>query len=70
VPTSIICGTKDKITGVHHSRQLHESIAGSELLQCRDAGHMVVLESHREVNAELDDLLERAVERLAEEQVQ
>ncbi|GAA2119604.1 alpha/beta hydrolase [Nocardioides bigeumensis] len=70
VPTSIICGTKDKITGVHHSRKLHESIAGSELLQCRDAGHMVVLESHREVNAELDDLLERAVERLAQEQVQ
>ena len=67
VPTSVICGTRDKITGIGHSRKLHATISGSELLECRDAGHMVVLESHTEVNDELDDLIARVVERLADE---
>ena len=67
VPTSIICGTHDKITGIGHSRKLHAAISGSELLECHDAGHMVVLESHTEVNDELDDLIAHVVERLAGE---
>ena len=67
VPTSIICGTGDKITGIGHSRKLHAAINGSDLLECHDAGHMVVLESHAEVNAELDELIARVVGRLADE---
>jgi pimeloyl-ACP methyl ester carboxylesterase len=66
-PTSIICGTDDKITGLDHSRELHVRIAGSSLLECEGAGHMVILESHEEVNAELDDLISRA-QATAEEQ--
>ena len=57
VPTSIICGTDDKITSVGHSRKLHSRIPGSSLLECEGAGHMVLLERHKEVTAELDDLL-------------
>jgi pimeloyl-ACP methyl ester carboxylesterase len=60
VPTSIICGTDDRITKVSHSRKLHSRIPGSSLLECEGAGHMVILERHEDVNAELDDLISRA----------
>ncbi len=57
VPTAVICGTQDKITSVGHSRKLHSRIPGSSLLECEGAGHMVILEQHKLVTAELDDLL-------------
>jgi pimeloyl-ACP methyl ester carboxylesterase len=57
VPTSIICGTADKLTSIGHSRKLHAYIAGSNLLECDGAGHMVIMERHDDVNAELDHLL-------------
>ena len=63
VPTSIICGSDDKVTSVGHSRKLHSRIAGSSLLECEGAGHMVVLERHKEVTAELDDLISLALGR-------
>lgn len=59
VPTTVICGTADKVTSVSHSRRLHERIPGSRMLECEGAGHMVILERHEQVNAELDDLLAR-----------
>jgi pimeloyl-ACP methyl ester carboxylesterase len=64
VPTSIICGTADKLTSIGHSRKLHERIPGSRLLECDDAGHMVIMERHDRVNAELDQLVTAAVDRL------
>jgi pimeloyl-ACP methyl ester carboxylesterase len=60
VPVAIICGTSDKITPVEHSRRLHEEIAGSTLLECAGAGHLVIFERHDQVNAELDQLLAAA----------
>ena len=60
VPTSVICGTEDKITSVAHSRKLHSRIPGSSLLECVGAGHMVLLEQHKQVTAELDDLISLA----------
>ena len=60
VPTAIICGTDDKITSVGHSRKLHSRIPGSSLLECEGAGHMVLLEQHKQVTAELDDLISLA----------
>ena len=63
VPTAIICGTRDKLTSIDHSRRLHASIAGSTLLECDGAGHMVIMERHDEVNDELDRLLAAAGER-------
>jgi pimeloyl-ACP methyl ester carboxylesterase len=57
VPTTVICGTDDKLTSIGHSRKLHSRIDGSELVECHGAGHMVVLERHHEVNGELDRLL-------------
>jgi pimeloyl-ACP methyl ester carboxylesterase len=63
VPTSIICGTRDKLTSISHARKLHAHIAGSSLLECEGAGHVVIMERHDEVNEELDRLLAAAGER-------
>jgi pimeloyl-ACP methyl ester carboxylesterase len=60
VPTAVICGTSDKLTPIEHSRRLHALIEGSTLLECEGAGHMVMLERHDQVNAELDQLLAAA----------
>jgi pimeloyl-ACP methyl ester carboxylesterase len=60
VPTTIICGTEDKLTSVGHSRKLHARIPGSTLLECPGAGHMVLLERHGQVNAALDQLVASA----------
>lgn len=58
VPTTIVCGTKDRITAIGHSRKLHAHIEGSRLVEVEGAGHMVMIERHAEVNEALDDLLE------------
>jgi pimeloyl-ACP methyl ester carboxylesterase len=64
VPVSVICGTGDKLTSIGHSRKLQSRIPGSRLLECEGAGHMVILERHEQVNAELDQLLAAAGERV------
>ena len=64
VPTAVICGTADRLTSVGHSRKLHELVPGSTLLECENAGHMVILERHGQVNAALDQLLSAAAERV------
>jgi pimeloyl-ACP methyl ester carboxylesterase len=64
VPTTIICGTDDKLTSISHSRKLHAHIAGSSLLECEGAGHMVIMERHDDVNDELDLLFAAAADRV------
>jgi len=66
VPTTVICGTADRLTSLSHSRKLHEQIPGSTLLECENAGHMVILERHGQVNAALDQLLSAAAERVGQ----
>ncbi|WP_232677685.1 alpha/beta fold hydrolase [Nocardioides sp. R-C-SC26] len=63
IPVSIICGTQDKLTSIGHSRKLHAQIAGSRLLECEGAGHMVTMERHEHLNAELDQLITAALDR-------
>lgn len=65
VPTSVICGTADRITSIGHSRKLQSRIPGSRLLECEGAGHMVTMERHELVNAELDQLITAAAARAA-----
>jgi pimeloyl-ACP methyl ester carboxylesterase len=65
VPTTIICGTQDRLTSIGHSRKLHAHITGSNLLEVEGAGHLVIMERHDEVNDELDRLLAAAVEKAA-----
>lgn len=64
VPTTIICGTDDRLTSIGHSRKLHSRIEGSTLLECEGAGHMVIMERHDQVNAALDQLIAAAAERV------
>lgn len=63
VPVSVICGTADKLTSIGHSRKLQSRIPGSRLLECEGAGHMVIMERHELVNAELDQLITAAAAR-------
>ena len=65
VPTTIICGTADKLTSIGHSRKLHQHVDDSRLVECEGAGHMVIMERHDQVNAALDQLLAAAAERIA-----
>jgi pimeloyl-ACP methyl ester carboxylesterase len=60
LPTTIICGTDDKMTSIGHSRKMHQHIAGSHLVECEGAGHMVIIERHEQVNAALDQLIAAA----------
>ncbi|MBB6628797.1 alpha/beta hydrolase [Nocardioides sp. KIGAM211] len=60
VPTAIICGTSDRLTSIGHSRKLKVHIDGATLLECEGAGHMVIMERHDQVNAELDQLIAAA----------
>lgn len=59
IPTTIICGTDDKLTSIGHSRKLHQRIPGSTLVECEGAGHMVLLERPEVIVEQLDDLLTR-----------
>ena len=63
VPTLVLCGTEDRLTGIAHSRKLADLIAGSTLVEARGAGHMVILERHEQVNDALGRLVARATER-------
>lgn len=60
VPTTIICGTEDKLTSIGHSRKLQARIPEAELMECEGAGHMVILEQHDRVNSALDQLITAA----------
>jgi pimeloyl-ACP methyl ester carboxylesterase len=64
VPTTINCGTEDKLTSVGHSRKVHSKLPDSVLVECEGAGHMVIMERHDRVNAALDQLIAAAAERV------
>lgn len=61
VPTVIVCGTDDLLTSIGHSRKMATRIRGAQLVEVPGAGHMVILESHQQVNRALDRLVEEAV---------
>lgn len=60
VPTTIICGTKDKLTSIGHSRKMAERMPDARLVECEGAGHMVIFESRAQVNAALEELVTAA----------
>jgi pimeloyl-ACP methyl ester carboxylesterase len=55
-----MCGTKDKMTSVGHSRKLHSQIPGSRLVELDGGGHMPIMEFHDQVNRELEQLFSEA----------
>jgi pimeloyl-ACP methyl ester carboxylesterase len=58
VPTTIVCGTKDKLTSIGHSRKMAQQLPNARLVECEGAGHMVIFESRDQVNQALEDLME------------
>ena len=60
VPTTVICGTKDKLTSIGHSRKLAQRIPGARLIECEGAGHMVIFEERDRVNAAIISLADNA----------
>ncbi len=61
VETIIVCGTKDKVTSIGHSRKMAERLPHAHLVECPGAGHMVIFEARDKVNAALDNLAVAAV---------
>jgi pimeloyl-ACP methyl ester carboxylesterase len=57
VPTTIVCGTRDLLTAIGHSRKMASRLPSARLVECFGAGHMVILERKDKVNAALDELL-------------
>lgn len=64
VPTAIITGTADRMISMERSRKLHAKIQGSDLLECPEAGHLVLIERYEAVNEELDSLMSHVFERM------
>ena len=60
VPTVIICGDKDRLTSIGLSRKMASLVPGARLVECRGAGHMVILERSEQVNAALDEMVAEA----------
>jgi pimeloyl-ACP methyl ester carboxylesterase len=58
VPTLVLCGTEDVVTPVRHSRAIAELLPSAKLKEIEGAGHMVLLERHREVNEALGGLVQ------------
>ncbi len=60
VPTLLLCGGKDAITPISHSRRIAEAVPSAEFVEVPGAGHMVILERADQVNAALRRLVARA----------
>ncbi len=60
IPTVIVCGDRDLLTSVGHSRKMASRLPGAQLVECAGAGHMVILERSEQVNAALEQLIGQA----------
>lgn len=57
--TVVVCGGRDAITPVSHSRRLAELVPGCRLLELPQAGHMIMLECHEAVTGAIRQLISR-----------
>jgi pimeloyl-ACP methyl ester carboxylesterase len=58
----VVCGTKDLLTPVEHTREIAQLLPGATLLEVPDGGHCTVLEHSDAVNEALADLFRRAAD--------
>jgi len=59
LPVLVIGAVGDLLTPVEHSREVAEQLPGATYVEVADAGHMVLLERHDIVTAQLAELLDR-----------
>jgi pimeloyl-ACP methyl ester carboxylesterase len=64
IPTTVLCGTTDRLTPVTHSRAM-AAVLGDELVEVPGCGHSVNVTRPELVNAALLALVERATARAA-----
>ena len=57
--TVVVSGTHDQLTPHKHSERIVERLPGARLVVADGAGHMVQLERHEQVTAELEDLIDQ-----------
>ena len=57
VPTLILVGSKDKLTPPAHSQLMDELIGSSRLIEISDGGHMMILEKHKEIDAQIKEFV-------------
>ena len=57
VPTVIVCGTKDRLTSIGHSRKMAALMPAARLVESEGSGHMVIFEDRDRVNATLVELV-------------
>ena len=60
--TVVVSGTHDALTPHKHSKRIVARLPGSRLVVADGAGHMVQLERHEQVSAELEDLIDQVVD--------
>jgi pimeloyl-ACP methyl ester carboxylesterase len=65
MPVLVVGAVGDLLTPVEHSRDLVEQLPGASYVEVADAGHMVLLERHDVVTAQLVELLGRVEAGLA-----
>ncbi|HWC34686.1 MAG TPA: alpha/beta hydrolase [Mycobacteriales bacterium] len=63
IPVLISCGSRDVLTPLSHSEVIADALPAAELQVMPGAGHMAILERHKEVNTALRRLFARAAER-------
>ena len=55
----VVVGSSDRLTPREQSEEIVRQVPGAEYVVIEDAGHMVTIEKHEEVNALLIALLDR-----------
>ncbi len=56
-PTYIICGQEDRITPITLSKELAERLKTCKLITIPQSGHMVMAESHKRFNSEIEKII-------------
>ncbi len=58
ISTTILCGSRDLMTPLSHSKRLHTALPDAEFITVRGAGHMLMFEAPQQVNAAILKALE------------
>jgi len=61
IPALIICGTEDRLTPPKYSHFLKQKLPQAELVEIKDAGHMVMLEAPGELNKALTRFVKKLI---------
>lgn len=67
---TVVGGTEDAITPVAHTERIIELLPNADAHVLEHSGHMGIIEHHVEINAALDDLVERARRLIGDANVQ